>query len=39
MTASIRAYSNFDKLFKLYTDISDMKLEVVLVQDDEQERE
>ena len=35
----IRAYPNFNKLFKLYTDASDIGLGVVLVQDDEQERE
>ena len=38
-SALIRAYPNFDKLFKLYMNASDMGLGVVLAQDDEQERE
>ena len=33
--APIRAHPNFDKLFKLYMDASDMGLEAVLAQDDE----
>jgi len=34
----IRVYSNFNKSFKLYMNISDMGLGVVLTQDDELER-
>ncbi len=37
--ALIRAYPNFDKLFKLYMDVSDIGLGAVLAQDDEQKRE
>ena len=35
----IRAYPNFDKLFKLYTDASDIGLGAVLAQDDEEGKE
>jgi len=35
----IRAHSNFDRLFKLYTDVSDIGLETVLAQDDEEGKE
>ncbi len=35
----IRAHSDFNKLFKLYTDISDTGLGAVLAQDDEKEKE
>ncbi len=31
---SIRIYPNFNKLFKLYTDISNMRLGAVLTKDD-----
>ena len=35
----IRAHPNFDKSFKLYTDVSDTGLGAVLVQDDEEGKE
>jgi len=35
----IRVYPNFDKLFKLYIDASDMGLGAVLAQDDEEGKE
>ncbi len=35
----IRAYPNFDKSFKLYTDASDTGLGTVLAQDDEEGKE
>ncbi len=35
----IRAYPNFDKPFKLYTDVSDTGLEAVLAQDDDEGKE
>ena len=39
VTEPIRAYPNFNKPFKLYTDTSDISLEVVLVQDDDEGKE
>ena len=36
---SIRAYSDFNKPFKLYTDVSDTSLGAVRVQDDEEGKE
>jgi len=35
----IRAHSDFNKPFKLYTDTSDIGLEVLLAQNDEEEKE
>ena len=37
-SALIRVYSNFNKPFKLYMNVSDMGLGAVLAQDNEQER-
>ena len=36
LTEPIIGHSNFEKKFKLYTDISNVGLEAVLVQDDEE---
>ncbi len=36
-SASIRIHLNFEKLFKLYTNVSDIGLEAVLVQNDDKE--
>jgi len=38
-SVSIRVYSNFNKPFKLYTDASNIGLEVILAQVDKQKRE
>ncbi len=38
MTEPIRIHSDFNKSFKLYTDVLDTELEVVLAQDDEEEK-
>ncbi len=39
MKESILAYPNFNKIFKLYTDASDIELEVVLIQEDDQRKD
>ena len=39
MTEPIRAHPDFNKSFKLYTDASDMDLEAVLAQDDDEGKE
>ncbi len=38
-TELIRAYPDFSKPFKLYTDVSDISLGAMLVQDDDKEKE
>ena len=38
-TEPIRAHPEFNKSFKLYTDVSDTGLEVVLTQNDEEKKE
>jgi len=39
MKESILAYPNFNKMFKLYIDVSDIGLEAVLMQKDNQEKD
>ncbi len=39
MEESILVHLNFNKMFKLYTDISDIRLEIVLMQKDDQEKD
>ncbi len=39
MKEFILTYPDFDKMFKLYTDALDIRLEVVLIQKDDQEKD